>query len=107
MGKEIITCLFLLLFQIEWTIYCVLEGAGKTYTMLGTDHDPGIMALTLNCLFGEMEKTREDMSYKVTMSYLEVCTTWSLIVKGDSMHSSDNLMIDYNRSLDQKGFYYD
>ncbi|KAL4240456.1 Kinesin-like protein kif19 [Mactra antiquata] len=47
-------------------------GAGKTYTMLGTDGDPGIMARTLNDLFISMEKTSEDMKYKVTMSYLEI-----------------------------------
>ncbi|XP_053393592.1 kinesin-like protein KIF19 [Mercenaria mercenaria] len=47
-------------------------GAGKTYTMLGTDDDPGIMARTLNDLFISMDKTREDMKYKVTMSYLEI-----------------------------------
>ncbi|XP_052262802.1 kinesin-like protein KIF19 isoform X2 [Dreissena polymorpha] len=47
-------------------------GAGKTYTMLGTDDDPGIMARTLNDLFISMEKTREDMKYKVTLSYLEI-----------------------------------
>lgn len=47
-------------------------GAGKTYTMLGTDDDPGIMALALNDLFLEMERTYADMSYKVSMSYLEI-----------------------------------
>ncbi|WAQ95609.1 KIF19-like protein [Mya arenaria] len=47
-------------------------GAGKTYTMLGTDDDPGIMARTLNDLFISMAKTREDMKYKVTLSYLEI-----------------------------------
>jgi len=47
-------------------------GAGKTYTMLGTDDDPGIMARTLNDLFISMDNTREDMKYKVTLSYLEV-----------------------------------
>ena len=40
--------------------------------MLGTDKEPGIMARTLNDLFFEMDKTKEDMKYKVSMSYLEV-----------------------------------
>ena len=40
--------------------------------MLGTDQEPGIMARTLNDLFYEMDKTKEDMKYKVSMSYLEV-----------------------------------
>ncbi|XP_076447209.1 kinesin-like protein KIF19 [Babylonia areolata] len=47
-------------------------GAGKTHTMLGTDEDPGIMVQALNDLFLEMEKGREDLAYKVTMSYLEI-----------------------------------
>ncbi|XP_078347160.1 kinesin-like protein KIF19 [Oculina patagonica] len=47
-------------------------GAGKTFTMLGTDKEPGIMARTLNDLFFEMDKTKEDMKYKVSMSYLEI-----------------------------------
>ena len=54
-------------------IVCViLLGAGKTYTMLGTDSQPGIMVRTLNDLFLEMDKTRGDMAYKVSMAYLEV-----------------------------------
>lgn len=47
-------------------------GAGKTFTMLGTDREPGIMARALNDLFFEMDKTKEDMKYKVSMSYLEI-----------------------------------
>ncbi|XP_013380933.1 kinesin-like protein KIF19 isoform X2 [Lingula anatina] len=47
-------------------------GAGKTYTMLGTDTEPGIMYRTLSDLFSAMEKTRSDNTYKVTMSYLEI-----------------------------------
>ena len=47
-------------------------GAGKTYTMLGTDEDPGIMAHALNDLFLEMDKTKDDMTYSVRLSYLEV-----------------------------------
>ena len=43
--------------------------------MLGTDNDPGIMALALNDLFLEMERTYADMSYRVSMSYLEVKKT--------------------------------
>ncbi|EDO38070.1 predicted protein, partial [Nematostella vectensis] len=47
-------------------------GAGKTYTMLGTDSEIGIMGLTLNNLFSQMDETNDDMAYKVTMSYLEI-----------------------------------
>lgn len=50
----------------------VKSGAGKTYTMLGKDDDPGIMARALTELFNEMKRTQTDLVYKVTMSYLEV-----------------------------------
>jgi len=53
-------------------LFALILGAGKTFTMLGTDREPGIMARTLNDLFDEMDKTKEDMKYKVSMSYLEV-----------------------------------
>ncbi|KAI8480064.1 Kinesin-like protein kif19 [Branchiostoma belcheri] len=47
-------------------------GAGKTYTMLGTDHEPGVMARSLNDLFEGMYRTSENMVYQVSMSYLEI-----------------------------------
>ena len=53
----------------------LITGAGKTYTMLGTAEERGIMARTMNDLFLEMEKTQEDMAYRVTVSFLEVGLT--------------------------------
>ncbi|KAJ6655924.1 hypothetical protein lerEdw1_004509 [Lerista edwardsae] len=47
-------------------------GAGKTYTMLGTDSEPGIYIRTLNDLFRAIEATSGDMNYSVCMSYLEI-----------------------------------
>ncbi|XP_057391195.1 kinesin-like protein KIF19 isoform X2 [Balaenoptera acutorostrata] len=47
-------------------------GCGKTYTMLGTDHEPGIYVRTLNDLFCAIEETSSDMEYEVSMSYLEI-----------------------------------
>eukprot|EP00062_Callorhinchus_milii_P004575 gi/632943709/ref/XP_007887095.1/ PREDICTED: kinesin-like protein KIF19 [Callorhinchus milii] len=47
-------------------------GAGKTYTMLGTDYEPGIYVRTLNDLFKSIEETSDDMEYTVSMSYLEI-----------------------------------
>lgn len=46
-------------------------GAGKTYTMLGKDGEPGIMVQALNDLFLEMRQNT-DKAFKVTMSYLEI-----------------------------------
>ncbi|XP_017499429.2 kinesin-like protein KIF19 isoform X1 [Manis javanica] len=47
-------------------------GCGKTYTMLGTDHEPGIYVRTLNDLFHAIEETGNDTEYEVSMSYLEI-----------------------------------
>ncbi|XP_028942697.1 kinesin-like protein KIF19, partial [Antrostomus carolinensis] len=47
-------------------------GAGKTYTMLGTDSEPGIYIRTLDDLFKALEATTEEMDYRVSMSYLEI-----------------------------------
>ncbi|KAJ3191875.1 Kinesin-like protein kif19 [Irineochytrium annulatum] len=47
-------------------------GAGKTYTMLGTDSHPGIMAATLAHLFREIGDSKDASSYEVTLSYLEI-----------------------------------
>uniref|UniRef100_A0A8C4Q7C6 Kinesin-like protein n=1 Tax=Eptatretus burgeri TaxID=7764 RepID=A0A8C4Q7C6_EPTBU len=47
-------------------------GAGKTYTMLGTDSDPGIYVRTLNDLFKGIEASSDRKIYQVSMSYLEI-----------------------------------
>ncbi|CAM9512130.1 unnamed protein product [Bubo scandiacus] len=47
-------------------------GAGKTYTMLGTDCEPGIYIRALDDLFKALEATAEEMDYTVSMSYLEI-----------------------------------
>uniref|UniRef100_UPI00358EB687 kinesin-like protein KIF19 n=1 Tax=Myxine glutinosa TaxID=7769 RepID=UPI00358EB687 len=47
-------------------------GAGKTYTMLGTDSEPGIYVRTLNDLFKGIEATSDRKIYQVSMSYLEI-----------------------------------
>ncbi|TNN03241.1 hypothetical protein fugu_000270 [Takifugu bimaculatus] len=51
---------------------CVDGSCGKTYTMLGTDKEPGIYVRTLNDLFRAIEETSDDMLYSVSMSYLEI-----------------------------------
>ncbi|KAG6585011.1 Kinesin-like protein [Phytophthora cinnamomi] len=51
-------------------------GAGKTYTMLGTPEEPGIMARTLEDLFRNIERVHTDpagrVQYRVSVSFLEV-----------------------------------
>ena len=46
-------------------------GAGKTYTMLGTDTNPGIMPLTLEDLFKKVNRYK-DREYKLKFWYLEI-----------------------------------
>nr|XP_027775780.2 kinesin-like protein KIF19 [Marmota flaviventris] len=48
------------------------SGAGKTHTMLGMDAEPGIYLQTLTDLFQAIEKTRDNMDYSVSISYLEI-----------------------------------
>ncbi|XP_021270603.1 kinesin-like protein KIF19 [Numida meleagris] len=47
-------------------------GCGKTYTMLGTDREPGICARALGDLFHTIEESRGDVEHEVSMSYLEI-----------------------------------
>ena len=47
-------------------------GAGKTYTMLGTENNPGVMYRTLDDLFVEIKKFEGEREYQVSMSYLEI-----------------------------------
>lgn len=49
-------------------------GAGKTYTMMGTETKPGIMYLTLNTIFQRIsDKSNNDGGkYKISISYLEI-----------------------------------
>ncbi|KAH6781876.1 P-loop containing nucleoside triphosphate hydrolases superfamily protein [Perilla frutescens var. hirtella] len=47
-------------------------GSGKTYTMVGTRDDPGLMVLSLNTIFDLIEKDDSFDHFEVTCSYLEV-----------------------------------
>jgi kinesin family protein 18/19 len=47
-------------------------GAGKTYTMLGTEENPGIMLLSIDELFTSIEKYSFERDYKLKISYVEV-----------------------------------
>lgn len=50
----------------------VSKGAGKTFTMLGTQNNPGIYSRALNDLFLLVAKYEEENVNSVSMSYLEV-----------------------------------
>ena len=47
-------------------------GAGKTYTMLGTEDEPGIMMLSINELFRSIEEYYAERDYMLKVSYVEV-----------------------------------
>ncbi|XP_073722255.1 kinesin-like protein KIF19 [Misgurnus anguillicaudatus] len=47
-------------------------GAGKTYTMLGLDSEPGIYIRTLNDLFKAIQESSEEFDCSVYMSYIEI-----------------------------------
>ncbi|KAG2330229.1 hypothetical protein Bca52824_001409 [Brassica carinata] len=47
-------------------------GAGKTYTMLGTVENPGVMVLAIEDLFAKVRERRLDGNHTVHLSYLEV-----------------------------------
>jgi len=47
-------------------------GAGKTYTMLGTEDAPGIMMNSIEELFRSIEEYSVERDYKLKISYVEV-----------------------------------
>ncbi|OIW18547.1 hypothetical protein TanjilG_13299 [Lupinus angustifolius] len=55
------------------SVFCYgATGAGKTYTMLGTLENPGVMVLAIKDLFGKIRQRSCDGSHVVHLSYLEV-----------------------------------
>ncbi|KAK4308249.1 hypothetical protein Pmani_020043 [Petrolisthes manimaculis] len=62
-------------------------GAGKTFTMLGTEEAPGITFLTLRELYKRIEDLKETKTIEVAVSYLEVYneTVRDLIITGKAL----------------------
>ncbi|XP_058723070.1 kinesin-like protein KIN-8A isoform X2 [Vicia villosa] len=55
------------------TVFCYgATGAGKTYTMLGTVENPGVMVLAIKDLFSKIRTRSYDGNHVVHLSYLEV-----------------------------------
>lgn len=51
------------------TVFCYgATGAGKTYTMLGTMENPGVMVLAINDLFSKVTQR----NHSIKLSYLEI-----------------------------------
>lgn len=47
-------------------------GSGKTHTMLGTPHDPGLMMRAIELIFQKLRGYDSDYSSVVKLAYLEV-----------------------------------
>ncbi|WOH03469.1 hypothetical protein DCAR_0622867 [Daucus carota subsp. sativus] len=55
------------------SVFCYgATGAGKTYTMLGTLENPGVMVLAIKDLFNKVRQRSYDGNHVVHLSYLEV-----------------------------------
>ena len=55
------------------SVFCYgATGAGKTYTMLGTVENPGVMVLAIKDLFSKIRQRSCDGNHVVHLSYLEV-----------------------------------
>lgn len=55
------------------SVFCYgSTGAGKTYTMLGTLKNPGVMVLAMKDLFSKIRQRNCDSNHGVHLSYLEV-----------------------------------
>ncbi|KAH9625752.1 hypothetical protein KSS87_022305 [Heliosperma pusillum] len=55
------------------SVFCYgATGAGKTYTMLGTVENPGVMVLAIKDLFTKIRQRSVDGNHTVHLSYLEV-----------------------------------
>ncbi|WOL02235.1 kinesin-like protein KIN-8A [Canna indica] len=55
------------------SVFCYgATGAGKTYTMLGTLENPGVMVLAIKDLFAKIRQRSYDGDHSVQLSYLEV-----------------------------------
>lgn len=55
------------------SVFCYgATGAGKTYTMLGTVENPGVMVLAIKDLFTKIRQRSCDGNHVVQLSYLEV-----------------------------------
>ncbi|KXZ53067.1 hypothetical protein GPECTOR_8g60 [Gonium pectorale] len=61
-------------------------GSGKTYSMVGTQQDPGLMILCLEKIFADRDAAHRDEDFSVTCSYLEVYNEiiFDLLVKSSS-----------------------
>lgn len=73
-----------MLHGINTTVFAYgATGSGKTYTMVGTPSDPGLMVLSLQKIFQDKARINTDEDFDVSCSYLEVYNEviYDLLVK--------------------------
>ena len=77
-------------------------GAGKTYTMLGTETNPGIMPLTLKELFDKVKLLKTERQYKLKFWYLEIYNEniRDLLRFMNQSNNTNNNIVEENESLD-------
>ncbi|CAO2208612.1 unnamed protein product [Urochloa humidicola] len=71
------------------TVFCYgATGAGKTYTMLGTVENPGVMVLAIKDLFSKVTQRSYDGNHLIQLSYLEIYneTVRDLLSPGRPLH---------------------
>ncbi|PAN29827.1 hypothetical protein PAHAL_5G252200 [Panicum hallii] len=71
------------------TVFCYgATGAGKTYTMLGTMENPGVMVLAIKDLFSKVRQRSYDGNHSIQLSYLEIYneTVRDLLSPGRPLH---------------------
>ncbi|CAL4975375.1 unnamed protein product [Urochloa decumbens] len=71
------------------TVFCYgATGAGKTYTMLGTMENPGVMVLAIKDLFSKVRQRSYDGNHSLQLSYLEIYneTVRDLLSPGRPLH---------------------
>lgn len=76
-----------------------VTGAGKTYTMLGTDSNPGVTYSTMKELFNQIESLSTEQNIDVRISYVEVYNeqVMNLLTKGGPLklrEDSTGVVID-------------
>ena len=77
-------------------------GAGKTYTMLGAETNPGIMPLTLNEVFNKVKMLESERQYRLKFWYLEIYNEniRDLLRFMNQSNNQSNNIIEENESLD-------
>ena len=66
-------CVFKLLMETVITMISTFLGSGKSYTMMGTADQPGLIPRLCSGLFERTQKEdNEEQSFKVEVSYMEI-----------------------------------